>query len=890
VHSVLPHSKRSFRFPRASALRFVSVGIAGAALTVLVFGGFFPTSAKATVNADSSLTINWTGDTGSAASLQPDRDTSGFEYNEFKNLKVTVAQTSNLIDQAVRIDMSGFPGGTQAMADGTGQIWSTATNYMQAMECWGDPSSATFRDTCEWGGRFAQNNGLGNSVYGDNVYRVASENVSPSAGGAEDVPFVERDGTSFSGEQDIEGGNKTYPIASVYGVDSSNEQDGARVNADGTGEFDFELHTSIQAPELGCGATSAQDTCYLVLVPRGTVYGGHDASCSQISAPGGHPYSYGDSPAIQGGGPLVPGCDYWNNRIVVPLNFTTVAGACAGGSEDDVIGSQMLIGAMGSWQPALCNTVGAPIDFTTNADSVARAYLLEKRTDVAFTSYPVTKDELQDPGDQTAFDNTTVAYAPVAIGAVTVSFLADGKNGQIDSLVLSPRLLAKLLTQSYIFTIPSDGTDPGNTDSAQLGAVNQSYNHIWDDPDFQALNPNWDQFTNNPSLVLPGPSGADAIEQVWKWIDSDADARNFLNGKPDPWGMTVNPNYLPKGSPGAAVPVFDPTTGKQEATEQPVGFANLDGSGESLADTPLDYFPKADISEVPHTLGIETSRYDSIQAFPYVDDFVTSAVTAFRANPGAKTGWDSTVINSAGKKGDWISGGPQVPGQRFVIAVTDDAATVRYDLDPVGLQAANGTTVTTPTQEAMSQAISSGLVATSVPAVQQVDPSKVSADGYPLTMVIYAAINLQQASSTSSLSAISKMIAYMAGDGQDPGTSVGQLPFGYLPLTSALQSQAATAATAIAAYTPSTSSLGDGSNVGGGSEGDGSDVGGDTSGGSGTSSTSPHVTSLGLSKAGMTPADSTVPFVQVILGLFLGLGLVGAVFAPILVRGVGRSR
>lgn len=884
MHDVLPLSKRSPRLSRVSVVRIIGFGVAAAALGALIVAGISSTPAKATSSEDSSLTIDWTGDTSSAASLQPVHNPGDFEYDEFKNLKVTVAQTSNLIDQAVRIDMSGFPGGTQAMTDGTGQLWSTATNYMQAMQCWGDPSSANFRDTCEWGGRFAANNGLGFSVYGDNVYRVASKNVSPSANGADDVPFVERDGTSFSGEQDIEDGNKTYPIASVYGVDSSNEQTGARVNSDGTGEFDFEVHTSIQAPELGCGQTAAQDTCYLVLVPRGTEYGGHDSSCSQITQKGGTSYSYGQSPAIQGGGPLVPGCDYWNNRIVVPLNFTTVAGACANGSEDDVIGSQMLIGAMGSWQPALCNTVGSPVSFTTNADSVARDYLLEKRTDVAFTSYPITRAELQDPDDQTDFDNTAVAYAPVAIGAVTISFLADGKNGQISSLVLSPRLLAKLLTQSYIFTVPSDGTDPGITDFAQLGAVNRSYNHIWDDPDFQALNPNWDQFTTDPSLVLPGPSGADAIEQVWKWIDSDTDARNFLNGKPDPWGMTVNPNYLPKGNSAAQVPVFDPTTGLQEPTEQPVGFANLDGSGLSLATTALDYFPKADISQVPHVLGVETTRYDSIQAFPYVDDFVTSAVTAFRANPGAKTGWDPTAINAAGKKGDWVSGGPQVPGQRFVIAVTDDAATVRYDLTAVGLQAANGTTVTTPTQAAMAQAITTGLVPSSVPAVQQVDPSKVAADGYPLTMVVYAAVNLTS-STSSSRTAISKMITYMVGTGQAQGTAVGQLPFGYLALTSALQSQATTAAAAIAGYAPSSGSEGDGTNVGGS---DGSGDGGSSTG-STTGGLTPTITSGVSTKAGITPADSTIPFVQVLLGIFLGFGLVGAVFAPIVVRGVGRS-
>ena len=27
---------------------------------------------------------------------------------------------------------------------------------------------------------------------------------------------------------------------------------------------------------------------------------------------------------------------------------------------------------------------------------------------------------------------------------------------------------------------------------------------------------------------------------VWNWLQSDEEARDFLSGKPDPWGMRVN--------------------------------------------------------------------------------------------------------------------------------------------------------------------------------------------------------------------------------------------------------------------------------------------------------------------------------------------------------------
>jgi hypothetical protein len=880
-------------------VRVVSAMVALGSLCGMVIGGAF--SSTAAVPTSSSLTINWTGDASSAATLQPTRDPGGFEYDEFKNLKVTVEQTQNLIDQAVRIDVSGFPGGTQAASDGTGQIWSTAENFMQAMQCWGDPNSANFRQTCEWGGRFVNNNGLGFSVYGDNVYRVAARDVSPTATNPVDVPFVTRDGQTFTGRQTLDAdGNKSYPILEEFSADSSNEVQGARIKADGTGSFDFEMQTDIEAPHLGCGRADADAAkqatyakCYLVLVPRGTVYGGHDASCSSIYGANGTKYSYGLSPAIQAGSPLNPGCDYWNNRIVVPLQFNQVASVCPSGAEERVIGSQLLISAMASWQPTLCNTAGATFTFSTNPDSVARAQLLEQKAPLAFTSYPITRDELQDPDDQAAFDTTTVSYAPVAIGAVSVSFLADGRNGQIDSMVLSPRLLAKLLTQSYIFEVPSYATDPGTDDYAQLGAVNRSYAYFFQDPDFQALNPNWGDFFTNPSLVLPGPSDADSIEQLWKWIQSDTDARNFLSGQADPWGMTINPNYLPSGNPAAQVPQFDPTTGALLPTKKAVGFSNLDGSPLSLATSTLNYFPKADQAEVPHKLGVETSRFNSIQAFPYVDDYVKAAVTTFRANPGAKVGWDPTALKTDGTRGDWVSGGPQVPGQRFVIAVTDAAATARYDLDPIGLRAANGTTVTTATPSAMAAALSSGLVPTSNPAVKQIDPAKVASNGYPLTTVVYAAVNLT-ASDATSRSATSKMLKYVAGDGQVLGTQVGQLPDGYLPLTGDLQSQATTSATAIASYTGTSNSSDDGTNISGNTSGGlftGSGIGSDSSGAtsSSASTSTPRVTAIGSSKLGLTPASSTSPVVEYLLGIALAFGLIGAIFAPIVVRGRGRT-
>jgi hypothetical protein len=877
----------------------------------LAFAAFAPSSQAAAAES-SSMTIGWAADSSSAAAYQPARDANGFEYDEFKNIKVTVQQTANLVDQAVQIDMSGFTGGTTQQTDFTGQNWTSAQNFMQAMQCWGaDPSATDFRTTCEWGGRYVQTsaNGLGNSVYRDNVFRVASRDVPSNAVQPVDVPFVSADGSSLSGRETTDAsGNTIYPILSVFGPSSTNEVQSALVNSDGTGSFDFEAQSANTAPQLGCGSPTHL-RCWLVLVPRGTISGSHGAACTTLLNTNFQEYAYGETTAIQAGSPLNPGCDYWNNRMIVPLTFNPVTLPCPSGVEQSLIGSQLVIGAMASWQSALCTAAGAPFSFVSNPDSVARAQLLEVSAGstssgnphLAFTSYPLAKDDFADnPDDQTIYDKTAFSYAPVAIGASVVAFTADGRNGQITSLVLSPRLLAKLLTQSYPFELPASPSDGDLTvngatihvDKAQLGAVNQSYNFFSDDPEFRALNSNWAQFVSNPSVVLPGPSGADAIKQMWKWIGSDSAARDFLNGKPDPSGMTVNPYYLPAGSAGAQVPTFDTATGALNPTPLAVGRTNLDGTPATLATSPIDYFPKLDASEVPHVLSGPTapkSRFDSVQFSPYVDDFVKSAKTTFRANPGSKIRWDPTAINSSGIAGDWVTGGPQLVGQRFTIGITDAAAAIRYDLPVASLQAANGTSVTQPTQSAMSAAVTTGLTTTSSASVGQIDPAKVSSSGYPLTTVVYAAINLST-SNTATLATLSKLLKFVAGAGQSVGTLPGQLPLGYLPLTSGMVSQTNAAAAAVASYTgPSSSSpSGSGSQA---SDSYYAGVGGSAAGssdGSAAPGSGPTVTAVDASSSGRTPRVDAPPIVQAGLAVSLGFGLIGALVSPVVFRGRGR--
>jgi hypothetical protein len=866
------------------------VGFAGLAAASLAGLIAVNVGSPAQAAEDSTLTVKWLGDSGTASAFQPNRDTSGFEYDEFKNISVSVQQTKNLVDQAVVVSVSGFQSGTLGATDGAGSDWTDAMNFMQAMQCWGNPASADFRNTCEWGGKNVANNGLGRSVYSDNVYRLAPRDASPSADTTKDVPFKTVTGETVTGRY-VPGAKPDtfdYPLLSYFGPNTTSEVSSARIKDNGTGTFDFQMQSDNTAPQLGCGSPDHL-RCWLVLVPRGSVFGGDGQNCSSVQKADLSFYSDGESDAIQGGSPVNTQCHYWDNRIVVPLDFNPVSAACPGGAEQRVVGAQLLIGAFSSWQPKLCTAANGAYSFASNPDSVARDQLLDGDTKLAFSSYPIVRNDLDTDELKNEFDTTTLSYAPVAIGALTISYYAEGPSGRITTLRLTPRLMAKLLTQSYAFEVPG-ATGEGNGQT-HLNPINRSYRLMSDDPDFRAANPDWALYRTNPSLVLPGPSGADAIAQLWKWVQSDADARDFLNGKPDPWKMTVNPYFLPSGNPAALVPQYDDTNtlivdSLGQPVLKPVGLSFADGSPLPLSSRVIDYFPLADQTEVPHSLttgialaqGIRT-RIGSLAFLPYANDFPSAAVTTFRANPGARTVWDPSAIDAAGETGAWVSPGPQVPGQRFVIAVTDLASSSQYDLSIAQLGAANGSGFVIPTTQTMAAALTSGLTTLSSGAVKQVDPAGVSADAYPLTTVVYSIVNLTSATKAQ-LQTYSAMLTYVAGDGQVSGVQPGQLPAGYLPLTADMVNQTRAAATAMASYTPPAVSSGDGA-------GDGSYSGGGSTPDQVVGEpTKPTVSDLPqVKEPGKTPAVAASPANTPILAISLGVGLLGSILAPVLLRG-----
>lgn len=897
--------------------RILAVRVASAALVALAVGGIVAVGPLRTPAADaaaptsSALTVKWTGDTSAASSFQPVRSSASPHYREFDDIAITVSQTKGIIDQAIRVSVTGFAGTREIDFDGS--RLSTAQNFLQAMQCWGsDPLAADFHETCQWGGRYAEHNGVGDTVYSDNLLRVAQRdiNAGPPSDDCDvpqasrpadcvDVPFRTVDGQRISGQVHQTGdGEKTYPILNFFNPATTNEVTSARVDSNGTGYFGFETQTADQAPQLGCG-TSAHLRCWLVIVPRGTVSGTEadkpGEACAGVFDPDNNydPYPYGRSNSIQSGSPVNPGCNFWDNRINIPLDFSPVGSTCTVGSaEQRVVGSQLMVGAMSSWQPGLCQSIKTTFSFATNPDSIARDQLLDSGANsprLAYTGFPISPGELVTAAERDLLAASTLSYAPVAVSGVVVGFIAEGPNGRQEQLTVSPRLMAKLLTQSYMFTVPSNTSDPARN-FAHLAEQNRKYGYLNEDPEFRALNPeNYSQFSSKPAIVLPGPSGADAIRQVWRWILADDDAVAFLSGKPDPSGMTINPYYLPKGDPGAVVPWWldDQKHYVPTSVQRTVGLANLDGTPKKLSEEPLDIFPKNDESLVPLQLNTEKSRFDSIQFAPYTENLLSAARQTFRADPNSKTIWDPNKITSNPEPGDWVGSGAQVPGQKFMIAITDSPSAARYGLSVAALRAPNSTVAVTADAIGMTKALAA-LRPTSLDTVTQVDPAQVPGDGYPLTIVTYAGVNLSK-SSAAERTALSSMLTQVTTTGQITGTGIGELPPGYLPLTGELSAQAAASATTVQSYVPPAAST-DSTSSNGYAQDDYDDsyvIAADSSSLNGGSSV-PQVTAGADPLADdRTAASSVGSLARSGLAISLGVGLAGFLFSPILFRGRG---
>ncbi len=636
----------------------------------------------------------------------------------FSDLVVTVSQTRNLVNQVVRIS---WEGGKPTKPD----FGPVGVNYLQIMQCWGGTlEDGPPREQCVYGaqktGNGGQNTNSRQMTTAGLVDPLEDKYAEYKFDDLSYIPFVSWTGKTTTGNK-----------SEFFDRYTSNESNHVRTRGDGTGEDFFEVQTGVESPGLGCGQARDGESplCWLVVVPRGDLE--VDGSKRGLTFAEG----LDTSPLLSSN---------WQHRIVFPLEFQPVGAACSiTGSETPLLGTDRIIEAITRWQPAWCLDDLGNFSYTVLSDLEARQKLKTEQPGLNFLSYGVPPEEAPRP----------VVYAPVTLSGLTIAFnvesqsstlapeevrLRDGKR--LRDIKMTPRLLAKLLTQSYQY------------DAVPLPKkVAKNPFDISQDPDFLELNPQF-KGLRFPGLghIVTTLGETDSARLVWDWIWSDDEARAWIKGKADPWGMVVNPTYERQSYPRSD-------------------------------------FPRSDNTCV--TYSDRTVPLCTFDLFPFGGDLYAASRAASRGDSLSSGTWDPAALPPGYKKTP-----PQDPGRRAMVVISDSPLSTRFSLTPALLRNAAGEFVS-PTTEAI-RAAAAKAKPTGVPGVVQPDPADKVKGAYPLTSFTYAA-TAPGALTESSAAAYAGALEYIAGPGQELGDSVGQLPFGYAPLTEAERKIVRDAAAAI---------------------------------------------------------------------------------------------
>ena len=636
----------------------------------------------------------------------------------FTGLKVTVAQTQNLVNQVVRVT---WEGGKPTSPE----FGLVGINYLQIMQCWGGTlEDGPPREQCVYGAQKSANGGQNTNsrqMTTAGVVDPLEEKYNEyKSGTLSYIPFV-----SWTGRTNT--GNKSE----FFDRYTSNESNHNRIRSDGTGEDFLEVQTGVESPGLGCGQSRDGESplCWLVVVPRG------DTEVDGTKR--GLTYTEGLDTS-----PLMT--SNWQHRIFFPLDFQPVGASCSiTGSETPLLGTDRVIEAVSRWQPAWCADGLGNFSFTVLSDLEAREKLKTEQPGMAFIGYGVPEDEAPRP----------VVYAPAALSGLTFAFnlesqsstlapepvrLRDGER--LRDIKLTPRLVAKLLTQTYRFDAAP------NADRVETNPYD-----ISQDPEFLDLNPQF-KGLKFPGLghVITTLGETDSARLVWDWIWSDAEAREWIKGKADKWGTVVNPVYKRQSYPRSDFPRSDNTCVKYSDRAVPLCTFDL---------------------------------------FPFAGDLFAASRAASRGDTMASGTYDPAALPPGYKKTP-----PQEPGRRAMVVISDSPLTTRFSLPPALLRNAAGEFVA-PTEESIRLAAADAK-GTGVPGIVQPDPGAKVKGAYPLTSYTYAA-TVPGSLTEASAEAYAGALNYIASAGQELGDGPGQLPFGYVPLSDGERAVAKEAATEI---------------------------------------------------------------------------------------------
>ena len=648
----------------------------------------------------------------------------------FSSLEIDVNQTRNLANQAVSITWSGAAPTRRGPAD-------FAANYLQIFQCWGD-DDGTVPDNpgpppeqCVQGAvAGSPSNSVGNivppgSYTFERIIRPPSWTASdPHVGAIDPVdgtewrPFRSVDGRTVDfqiNSRFVPGFAGNYWLNPFFDIVTTNEIGVAPTAPDGTGAALLEVNTGVESSGLGCGQRRQPlpdggtriPQCWIVIVPRGEPI---DENVNTS------PNNEGEFADLRGvlTSPLSP--QAWHNRIAVPIDFNPVDTPCDINADvRRISGTELAIPAVVSWQPALCGGGDLPpYTFAKAADSTARLQLTRGTAGMVVVSRPLVQPS--DPQKQ-------VVYAPLTASGLVIGFNIERTPApeapddalalagvRVAELNLTPRLVAKLLTNSYANQVNILFQPSG------LGWVDGNPRHPYEDPDFVQFNPEFAQLQMFQGRTLSGlnlPAGnSDTARQLWQWVLSDPEAKAWLDGGPDEWGMVVNPAY-------AVV-----TSGTPES------FPKAD---------PYCYQPP-DVTNVPEPY--TPPKLCTVDWMPPATGFSNAAANTRRAYDGARIGEDlaNPPLNATGY---WKRSTPQKIGQKGFLSVTDTASAAQFGIQMARLSRAGDDgpdrTFIAPSTASLTAGVNA-MRPGAEPSLLEPVPLEQPADAYPLTTLTYAAI------------------------------------------------------------------------------------------------------------------------------------------------------
>ncbi|TCI97389.1 hypothetical protein [Aeromicrobium sp. IC_218] len=543
----------------------------------------------------------------------------------------------------------------------------------------------------------------------------------------------------------------------------------AFTDVDGNGRVSFEVRTATENESLGCSSTTP---CSLVVIPIMGISCADDASneCLKTGqfAPGSSNYSgEGVDAAVS---PVYWWAESnWRNRISVPLTFATEPDVCDvkdSRAPTAFYGSELLSQASTQWAPAYCLKRDR-FKFQHNRMADGAAFALMERGDAAaaFVS-----------GGQEAASDTRVGYAPTAVTGFAVSYVIDRPDnaGELGELRLTPRLLAKLITQSYT----------GSTIGQQHPGMAKNPMSINQDPEFKALNPGLDSIAREAGAALLSLSEAsDVVESITTYIASDPEAAAFVKGQADPWGMVVNPSY--------------------RAIKLPVDEWPL-----------LDKFVPTSTQECRRQIST-----------PYMTQLAAPISSLRKIAEAVLDGWPNvqTKCTRSSVSDPWKMGrvDRQGIGSRFMLGVVGLGDAARLDLRTASLQTkvtrGSGTAFTDASGRSFVEPTSSAVLAAVRTARRSEQPfgafalgpatTGANAKAYPGAMIVYTAARLEGMAKADARK-VAQFIRVSTTEGQRAGAANGQLPRGFVPITrngatAALWKQADAVADAVESQTPS---------------------------------------------------------------------------------------